>query len=84
MKHKQLLRLRKQPPSNQPWRPGCAILPTGLVLEASFLRSTTDPILFAEMFGVNSVDVFTQRMMRDGYAGLAEATETVIQKARNS
>jgi hypothetical protein len=84
MRHDQLLSLKKHPPrGHRPWRPGCAVLPSGLVLETSFLRSTADPLLFKEMFGKADVDSFTQRLIREGYATLAEYTEIVIKKAIN-
>ena len=76
------MRLRRQRRAEEiSWRPECAILPSGLSLDAAFLRSTKDPIIFSEMFGVFGTDAFTQQVLREGYANLAELTHTVIRKA---
>jgi hypothetical protein len=82
LNHKDLSALRDANTLHRPWKPGFALLPSGALVDAKVLREITCEQLFNEMFGVTgeSLDSFTQTLIRNGYADSAELTTTFIMK----
>ena len=70
--------------SPKPWKPGFALLPSGAHVRSDFLRNLTDPIIFAELFGVRpeTVDMhpLTKRLLLDGYAEAAVESTLLIER----
>lgn len=65
------------------WKPGFALLPSGVHLDTKFLKSQIDPVIFAEIFGVQAdmPDEFTRNLILNGYADVAERATAAILKA---
>lgn len=64
------------------WRPECAILPSGQVVHKSYL-TYVDPVLFAEIYGTDTLNKFEQDLLNSGYIRVAEITTEIINKIKN-
>ena len=67
----------------EPWKPHCALLPSGIALDMSGVHSdTVDEAAFCAMFGVEGSipDKYARHILIDGYKRVAYTTTMQLSK----